>query len=224
MVKDEFIEFTPRKQKTALILAMIFILFDFGLNIYYILVNGFDYHMITSMLPCVMMGIYAVKGYLKPHGSNVKIMFLIKAVFIGLNVCSSTYVYSVTTVFLNCVVAATAYMAGRLNKIRTNIRIMFVITIVFLAIMISHAFVFRDMHMMGDAFNNFIQWIALAFIYYGRYEEHRAAGLEYDIRNFGPELQGVIKDLWRMLIEVKKGDDHEKNQNSQRDFAEDKSR
>ena len=78
--KDEFIEFTPRKQKTALILALVLILLDFGLNIYFISVNGFDYHMITSMLPCVMMGIYAVKGYLKPHGSNVKIMFLFKCI------------------------------------------------------------------------------------------------------------------------------------------------
>ena len=207
MVKDEFIQFTPRKQKTALILALMLVLCDFVMNCYFAIIKGFSIHLLTSMIPCVMMGVYALSGYLKPHGSKIKNMFLFKAVFIGLNVCSSTYVHSFTTPVLICVVVATAYMAGRLNKIRTNARIMVVITLVFLVIIFAHTFVYKDAQMMADTFNHFIQWIALACIYYGRFEEHRTAGIEYDIRNFGPELQELIKDLWNVLIGVNKKDE-----------------
>lgn len=170
MNSEKTIKFDPAKQKTALVIALLLLACNLAMNVYLMIVNGFSLHSVISIIPCIILAGYAFPKSKKPHTSKLRTMFLVQALFIGLNVSSPEYASTITTPILVAIVVATAFMAGRLEKIDTNVKVMAVIALILLALIFMHVFVYKNAGTMMDIINHFTQWVVLACIYFGRYE------------------------------------------------------
>ena len=140
---------------------------------------------------CLIVILYAVVGYKKPHGNMLKTLFFIFAVYL-LAIASIDFMGRSSEYIQNGLVAMAAlivaYISGRLNKLEKN-RILLVIAGALLFIKVIMGFWAVPPHAENAGFAVMVMPVirqaallidlaALGFAYTARFEEHKAAGLE----------------------------------------------
>lgn len=128
---------------------------------------------------------YGFKGYQKPHGNMIQILMLILAVYVASTtvVTDNRWAFTswVTLLASNLAAVFMGFMAGRLNKIEEN---RYTAVLVSILLFIRCLWFLENLNMAGAGIVLFVldrclallMWIALALIYFFRYEEHRKAG------------------------------------------------
>ncbi len=145
---------------------------------------------IISLIVYVIVFLYALFGYKKPHGNMLRYTFIIFAVSLALYAYGSqTSPVSTVSVIINvlCTVPV-AYVAGRLHKFNQN-KVLLYIALVMLLIaglmdcilltqnMVPEVSGFIFVVLKFGAFNKFILGLALATTYVNRFHTHKEAGL-----------------------------------------------
>ncbi len=135
---------------------------------------------IVPILIYILLLIYVLMEYKRPHGNLLRVTLLIYAFMLAVWAAAQgenagcIYVLPCTTVIV-------AYLSGRLNKIKKNI-VWFSIAAAFL---IGYGILQTVMvgvetygiMQISYCFGAFLQWITLALAYFSRYKEHKEAGL-----------------------------------------------
>lgn len=178
-----------KSTKASLIVSYILVVCGIIYNVYTIIAGfgkndiGIQLHTAVVIAEYVLVAVYALFAYHKPHGNMLKYTVLAFSF-----ICMYKFLAPGKPIIANveyaanaCIVLAAilaAYMSGRLNRIDKNKRLMIIIEILFVANIIL-------MRLTRDSFNfaSFVRslsmpicWLALCLVYSARFEAHKEAG------------------------------------------------
>lgn len=142
---------------------------------------------VLGVIAYLVVLIYAISAYKKPHGNLLKYVLLIYATVLALSTVTNLVqmmVAPIAAIFMILCIAPVSFMAGRLNRLDENKIIMILTGILLLASAILEAasleiLAGRSFEIFigyASTFAKFVLWIVICFIYVGRYEQHTEAG------------------------------------------------
>ena len=176
--------------KVGLVISLFLVLLGIAYSIYTLVVGfgsrpvGIQCHIGVVAIEYVLIAVYALHGYRKPHGNMLKytmLAFTVLSVY-KFFVPGKPVTENVEYIANACIVLAAimiAYISGRLNKINKNKILMIVVEVLFIV-----SIVLMRLTQKAFSIDSFIRslsmpicWVALCFAYVARFEEHKAAGL-----------------------------------------------
>jgi len=193
-----------KNNTVGLIISMVIVVVGFGLNIHAILHYPNLYPTaIAQLVMDVLIAIYAIWGYKKPHTNLLRNLFFVYAFALVAASLTDAILESYVSSTLYAVAAVlVAFMSGRLHKFLRNIWNIFVtIGLLVKAIFISTTSI---LEMLVSIFSNLnvvfavstlfctvFTYIALVLVYHVRFKEHKLVGVLEDVANEMSESQEV---------------------------------
>ena len=145
---------------------------------------------IIAIVVYIIVFLYALYGYKKPHGNMLRYTFIIFAVSLALYAYSTlaSPVSAVPVVINVLCTVPIAYVAGRLHKFNQNKVLLYVALVMLLIAAIIDCILFTKsmvpevggfvfVVLKFSTFNKFILGLALATTYVNRFHTHKEAGL-----------------------------------------------
>jgi len=129
----------------------------------------------------VLMLVYVLVEYRKPHGNLLRITMLVYAFMLA--IWSAAQGSNAGCVYvLPCTAVIAAYVSGRLNKIKKNVVWIAIAAVCLIGYGILQTGMLElesyGILQFSYCFGVLLQWITLALAYFSRYEEHVLAGQE----------------------------------------------